>query len=147
MLRTTKFELLSARGFCLWTLLMIMTLSARDPARRFAIAGVVLASTLARTGLASAAEMPKELWGQWCEAELAAFTKCKPEERVRFDVRRKSIGILGGEEGTTCYPVKIRKEIVKGGIAWVVRGKCYGEGGPEYNIFRYTRRGVYLYFK
>ena|SRR2546430_10147163 len=51
----------------------------RDPSRRFAIAGIVLASALACwSGAAFGAEMPKELWGYWCQKDKG-WVRCKEE--------------------------------------------------------------------
>jgi hypothetical protein len=124
----------------------------RDPSRRFAIAGIVLASALACwSGGAFGAEMPKELWGYWC-AKDKGWVRCKYEtwDGLCCVIDRKEMA----SEETRCKTLSVRK--VKD-HTWVIKQRCaYGtvedkkdpDGeGSETKTRQFERRGVRLYAK
>jgi hypothetical protein len=125
----------------------------RDPARRFAIAGIVLASALAFwSGDAFGAEMPKELWGYWCGGNEKFSVKCKEEEwdGMCCVIDRKEMA----SEETRCKTLSVRK--VKD-HTWVIKQRCAygtveekkdpdGEGSKTMTT-QYERRGIRLYSK
>jgi hypothetical protein len=124
----------------------------RDPSRRFAIAGIVLASALACwSGGAFGAEMPKELWGYWCHKDKG-WVRCKEEtwDGLCCFIDRKEMA----SEHTRCKTLSVRK--VKD-HTWVIKQRCaYGsvadkkdpdDEGSETTTTQYERRGVHLYAK
>ena len=79
----------------------------RDPSRRFAIAGIVLASALAcLSGGAFGAEMPKELWGHWCHKDKG-WVRCKGEtwDGLCCFIDRREMA----SEETRCKTLSVRK--------------------------------------
>jgi hypothetical protein len=124
----------------------------RDPSRRFATAGIVLASALACwSGGAFGAEMPKELWGYWC-AKDKGWVRCKQEtwDGLCCFIDRKEMA----SEETRCKTLSVRK--VKD-HTWVIKQRCaYGSvedkkdpdgEGSETKTTQFERRGVHLYAK
>jgi hypothetical protein len=121
---------------------------AVDCSRRFAIAAVAVASFVACwSGGAFGAEMPKELWGNWCSGEDApdnTYVKCKEGSREQISIDRKSVSFPGADSG--CFPIKVRKR-KDGAVTWLIRQRCIADDmSRSVWIANYTRDGDYLYY-
>src|SRR5262245_43131587 len=106
-----------------------------------ALAALLLALTAVA---ASAAEMPRELWGIWCETEPRGPLKYEKCEKSRESIDRKGhhVSAEGSYEdaGSNCYPVKVSQE---GRTSWLIRHKCYGveddrRNYPQIWVVRYS---------
>jgi hypothetical protein len=96
-------------------------------------------------GVAHAAEMPKDIIGDWCFVSRDKYRQCKHPE---FVIKRKSTA----SEHSQCEITDVRKS----GDSWIVKKRCQDispeSGNPvsaetRDEIFHYTRKGVYLYVK
>jgi hypothetical protein len=92
---------------------------------------------------ASAAEMPKELRGNWCFAQPVAdgrYVRCKSGDDLIIE--QKTIS------WKSCTPLRIRKS-KRTPDTWIVKAHCPASDSTleRTETTRYTRRGAYLHVK
>jgi hypothetical protein len=97
------------------------------------------------SGGAFGAEMPKELWGHWCNVEqdkLDKWKQCKEglHERSYYFIDKAGTFI----EEASCKPLDVRKVADN---TWIVKKRCTVEGLFEVltPTTRFVRKGDYLY--
>jgi hypothetical protein len=113
----------------------------------------ILMLLFATTTAASAVEMPKELWGEWCtrDENYERLTKCKAEPDGIGETFVRGIDRNGdGGEHSMCKPFEVRKQ----GNTWIVKARCVaieweddGSFGAKSFTTHYTRSGAYLLMK